>query len=243
MSTSSVHIHKRSTRERSWIERAIILFFHFHPHFADQQLNVTSGVFDIKAKTIYHWFHYKEVINKWKDIVLGLTVQMVLEALPKRKDREMYATRFTAAELVQSIPAACLPSAPILSDAKKILAPVGATSSHQKQRALAQASKDEYVYLKKQQKRVHTTKHRVTKFAVEERWLIEQILNAKERRTFYTMNELRNMVRHQFTQGKLYECHIRDLESGAKDSKGLNQWLRRTLQQVNYTPKKQPSIL
>ncbi|GAX18170.1 hypothetical protein FisN_25Hh154 [Fistulifera solaris] len=243
MSTSSVQVHKRSTRERSWIERAIILFFHFHPHFADQQLNITSQVFDIKAKTIYHWFHKEDVICKWKDIVLGLTVQMVLMALPKRKDREMYATRFAPAELVQSIPEACLPSTPVLSDAKKILAPVGVTHSHQKQRALAQASKDEYVYLKKQQKRVHTTKHRVTKFAVEERWLIEQILNAKERRTIYTMNELRTMVRHQFTQGTLYECHIRDPGGGTKDSKGLNQWLRRTLQQVNYTPKKQPSIL
>jgi hypothetical protein len=243
MSTSSVQIHKRSTRERSWIERAIILFFHFHPHFADQQLNVTGEVFDIKVKTIYHWFHKEEVIYKWKNIVLGLTAQMVLEALPKRSDREMYSTRLSASELVQSIPEACLPSSSVLLDTKKVLVSVGATSSHQKQRALAQSSKDEYVYLKKQQKRVHTTKHRVTKFAAEERWLIEQILNAKERRIVYTLNELRNLVRHQFTQGKLYECHIRDPESGMKDPKGLNQWLRRTLQQVNYTPKKQPSIL
>lgn len=238
-------VRKRTTRERSWTERAIILFFHFHPNFADKHIGVTSEVFGINTKTIYHWFHKEDVIHKWKGIVLGLTAKMVLEALPTRSDREIYATRFTESELLQGIPEDFLPSSSVPSDTKTILFPVGEKNTHQKQRALVQSNKDDYVYLKKQQKRVHTSKHRTVKFAQEESWLMEQIRHAKERRIAFTMNELRNMVRHQFTHGKLYECHIRDHESpdGMKDPKGLNQWLRRTLEHANYTPRKQPSIL
>ena len=248
--STSFHLHKRTTREKSWVERAIILFFHFHPHLADKNLVVTSDVFTINNKTIYHWFHKKDLVHKWKDIVLGLTVQMVLEALPKRSDRELYAARCTESQLRQGIPEHVLPSCSAApSDTKTILFPIGGYGetnvSHQKQRALAHASKDDYVYLKKQQKRIHTSKHRTIKFALEETWLLEQIRSAKERRIRFTMNELRTMVRQQFTQGILYECHIRDLQSldGRKDPKGFDQWLRRTLQHVNYTPRKQPSIL
>lgn len=242
--------NKRTTRERSWVERAIVLFFHFHPNLSDKNLVVTSETFHINSKTIYHWFHKEDVIHKWKDIVLGLTAQMVLEALPKRSDRVMYTARFTEAQLLQGIPEHVLPSScAVPLETKTIVFPIiggdkNTITTHQKQRAFAQSNKEDYVYLKKQQKRVHTSKHRTTKFALEETWLLDQIRSAKERRILFTMNELRNMVYQQFTQGKLYECHILDSKSDdRKHPKGLNQWLRRTLEHAKYTPRKQPSIL
>lgn len=168
---------------------------------------------------------------------------MVLDALPKR--REIYATRFTEAQLAQGLSEDILPSSSVPADTKTILFPIGQKNSHQKQRKFAEASKDDYVYLKKQQKRVHTTKTRTIKFAREETWLIHQIRHAEEQRITLTKSDLRAMVRRQFTHGTLYECHIRDPQNpnGIKDAKGFNQWLRRTLQHANYIPKKESKMV
>lgn len=75
--------------QRSWLQRANIIFLFLHPRIGQKNLAITSALSGVNEHTLSGWLHQKKMIATWIDYVEDLTASMAMKALPS-KIRELY---------------------------------------------------------------------------------------------------------------------------------------------------------
>ena len=72
----------RKLVDRSWIQRANIIFLFLHPRIGKHNTGITAELTGVNEHTLLGWLTQKKMIAMWIDIVEDLTAEVAIKALP-----------------------------------------------------------------------------------------------------------------------------------------------------------------
>jgi hypothetical protein len=75
--------------QRSWLQRANIIFLFLHPRIGQKNLAITSALSGVDEHTLSGWLHQRKMIATWIDYIEDLTASVAMKALPSNI-RELY---------------------------------------------------------------------------------------------------------------------------------------------------------
>jgi hypothetical protein len=78
---TSCHSLYRKIVNRSWIQRANIIFLFLHPWIGKQNTGITAELTGVNEHTLLGWLSQKKMIAMWIDIVEDLTVEVAIKDL------------------------------------------------------------------------------------------------------------------------------------------------------------------
>ena len=69
--------------EKTWWNRAIIVYFKLHKQLGNNSVDFTASVFGMKRSTIATWLTNKDYINTWVHLLPELSFDEVVQSIPK----------------------------------------------------------------------------------------------------------------------------------------------------------------
>ena len=143
----------RTSKEQTWYGRAMLIAFHLHASFGNNERSVFESVFKdiVPAVTMISWLR-KDLVHKWLPIVRIANRSAIMQIVPKQK-----RFLFEIGDDDETIPRSVIQKydnlgAQVAKSQKKVQLVFGATSSlvssSQKKIALAQTSHHTMQYVK-----------------------------------------------------------------------------------------------
>lgn len=223
--------------EVTWTTKAIFIYFHLHPFFANKDFNVTCTIFKLKAMTIRNWLVKRERIVKWLGLVEQLSFDEVLAALPM-KIRSAYQS--VVKEPYPALDVARFRRMLEKTKTPRLVVNGKMGNSARSISAYAKVNSDKAVYIRANSKRIvtvkpkqklkHTAVYNFVKTTIEERW---------KQGLAITKPELKLMVMKEFGDKRDEESRLfAQTYLNVKQEKGyakLHIFLDRAVRRAGYS--------
>ena len=235
-------VHYNNPGEKSWWNRACIVYFKLHRQLGKNSLLHTSRVYGVRYSTISNWFSCKRFISTWFSLVTELKFNQVLLSIPK--DSPFYDEYQNIEEKMcfrKTLHDALQVYRQKITSVQTQLVFHKHKTSHQKLRYIAKKN-DDVFYLKKQQVRIHKRNSRPTIFREIHQFIKESCESSWERGIPMTRDTLKRNTIIQFSGPKLMDYDIKQFFKTYvhKDDRGkaLNTFICRSLDYCGFTARK-----
>ncbi|MGH7974533.1 MAG: hypothetical protein ACREBR_03315, partial [bacterium] len=221
----------RTTEEMNWRQRTAIIFFLLHPLLGNNDETACCSIFNVNKNTLQGWLHKQGMRFRWRKYIDKYTVKSVMDYMGEKWKQCSKFKVLTSKQMDEKLPNHTLHKYRCKEAGREILFFSSDGISVQQKVARAKRKKDQYVFLKVDQKRAHTNLDRKTgKYAMEKQWVASELCSGWNVGFPLTTAELSRRLRQEFFEGSLFDAHMLK-----NDNKTLNQWLRRAVDDAGFS--------
>ncbi|MGH7955342.1 MAG: hypothetical protein ACREOZ_05220, partial [Gloeomargaritales cyanobacterium] len=226
-----VKMPMRTTEEMNWRQRTAIIFFLLHPLLGNNDETACCSIFNVNKNTLQGWLHKQGMRFRWRKYIDKYTVKSVMDYMGEKWKQCSKFKVLTSKQMDEKLPNHILHKYRCKEAGREILFFSSDGISVQQKVARAKRKKDQYVFLKVDQKRAHTNLDRKTgKYAMEKQWVASELCSGWNVGFPLTTAELSRRLRQEFFEGSLFDAHMLK-----NDNKTLNQWLRRAVDDAGFS--------